>query len=83
MAALTRVLFAPPGSSSFLMFDPLLLRNAPAECKKDGETLPKCSQDDSMGSLTEACCIDSYKNPPLRYRLDTYYGATSFAWSTS
>lgn len=80
VAALTRVLFAPPGSSSFLMFDPLLVRGAPPECKKTGETLTKCSMDDSIGKVGESCCIENLKTPPLRYRLDTYYGATSFAW---
>ncbi|MFT3928362.1 MAG: hypothetical protein QM778_37890 [Myxococcales bacterium] len=79
VAALTRVLFAPPGSSSFLMFDPLLIRGAPAACQPGGN-IPECTLDDSMGKLGETCCIADLKAPPFRYRLDTYYGATSFAW---
>ncbi|HEY6877115.1 MAG TPA: hypothetical protein VI299_03810, partial [Polyangiales bacterium] len=75
--ALSRVLFAPAGSTSFIIFDPLLVRGAPSVCAA-GSTVPACPADDT--STLKDCCIADGTRPPLRYRLDTYYGATSFAW---
>ncbi len=75
--SLSRVLFAPAGSSSFIIFDPLLLRGSPSACAA-GSTVPACPADDTTD--IKACCISEPTRPPLRYRLDTYYGATSFAW---
>jgi hypothetical protein len=77
--ALTHVLFAPPGSTSFLMFDPLLLHGAPPLCK-DAPQLPACPMDDTAALPSGGCCIQDSTNPPFRFRLDTYYGSTSFAW---
>jgi hypothetical protein len=75
--ALSHVLFAPAGSTSFIIFDPLLVRGSPSACAA-GSTVPECSADDT--STVADCCIKDPTRPPLRYRLDTYYGATSFAW---
>lgn len=80
--ALGRVLFAPAGSSSFLVFDPQLIRGAPPACAERAG-LPECSPDDSQPEPAGGCCIKDLADPPLRYRLDTYYGATSFAWEQS
>jgi hypothetical protein len=75
--SLSHVLFAPAGSTSFIIFDPLLVRGSPAACAA-GSTVPECALDDT--SPVADCCIKDPTRPPLRYRLDTYYGATSFAW---
>jgi hypothetical protein len=77
--ALTRVLFAPPGSSTFVTLDPLLVRGAPKACS-EAPGLPACSQDDTAETPPGGCCIEDLRRPPLRYRLDTYYGNTAFAW---
>jgi hypothetical protein len=77
--ALSRVLFAPSGSSSTLLFDPLLIKGAPAACTPaliDAGT-PFCAGKDG---LFADCCISNIKKPPVQYRLDTYYGATTFSW---
>lgn len=79
VAALTRVLFAPPGSSSFLMFDPLLVHGSPSACVED-DPKPACLMDDTAKTPPGGCCIKNPTRPPFRYRLDTYYGTTSFAW---
>jgi hypothetical protein len=79
---MSRVLFAPAGSTSFSIFDPLMIRNAPPLCAAQAG-LPECSEDDSQPTPAGGCCIKDVKAPPLRYRLDTYYGATSFAWEHS
>jgi hypothetical protein len=75
--SLSRVLFAPAGSTSFIIFDPLLVRGSPVGCAA-GSAVPECPADDT--SDVKDCCIKDTTRPPLRYRLDTYYGATSFAW---
>jgi hypothetical protein len=80
VSALTRVLFAPPGSSSFIMFDPLVVLGAPAACNASPVGTPECAADDTAATPAGGCCIKDLKNPPFRYRLDTYYGTTSFAW---
>jgi hypothetical protein len=77
--ALSRVLFAPSGSTSFILFDPLLVHGAPAACEA-APALPACEANDAAVAPEGGCCIADVKRPPLRYRLDTYYGATSFAW---
>lgn len=77
--ALSRVLFAAAGSSSFVMFDPLLVHGAPPLCS-DKPALPACAADDTSPMPSGGCCIKDPKRPPLRFRLDTFYGATSFAW---
>jgi hypothetical protein len=77
--AMSRVLFAPAGSTSFIIFDPLLLHGAPPACAARPE-LPVCGNDDSQPDPAGGCCIKDLTRPPLRYRLDTYYGSTSFAW---
>jgi hypothetical protein len=77
--ALSRVLFAPPGSSSFIVFDPLLLQHAPAACT-DASSVPECVMNAGALDAAGSCCLKSLEKPPLRYRLDTYYGATTFAW---
>ncbi|MDB4986487.1 MAG: hypothetical protein JWN04_1665 [Myxococcaceae bacterium] len=77
--ALSRVLFAPAGSTSFVIFDPLLLRGAPPACSA-APTLPACANDDTAVTPAGGCCIKNSNLPPLRYRLDTFYGSTSFAW---
>ncbi len=79
VAALTRVLFAPPGSTSFIMFDPLLVHGAPKACT-EATKANACLMDDTAPTPEGGCCIFDLKNPPFRYRLDTYYGTTSFAW---
>jgi hypothetical protein len=81
---LTRVLFAPAGvSAGFQLFDPLLVANAPPICEKV-DTRPRCVVDDSKvddGRATDVgCCITSLEDAPMRFRLDTYYGATTYAW---
>jgi len=79
--ALSRVLFAPAGSSSFLVFDPLLIQGAPQGCTQDllDAGIKACPLDDTLEE-TKDCCLSDLTKPPLRYRLDTYYGATTFAW---
>lgn len=77
--ALSRVLFAPAGSTSFVIFDPLLLSGAPPACAA-APSVPVCSIDDSEATPAGGCCIEDLTRPPLRYRLDTYYGSTTFAW---
>ena len=77
--ALSRVLFAPAGSTSFIMFDPLLLRGAPPSCASQ-PTLTACDNNDATPTPPAGCCIKDVQRPPLRYRLDTYYGSTNFAW---
>jgi hypothetical protein len=77
--SLSRVLFAPAGSTSFIIFDPLLVRGSPSACSAGG-SVPECANDDTAVTPPEGCCIKDPTRPPLRYRLDTYYGATSFAW---
>jgi len=84
--ALSRVLFAPASSSSFLVFDPLLIKGAPPVCTlAEVQASKQCPPDDTAAEPA-GCCIklfdDKLKptNPPLRYRLDTYYGATTFSW---
>jgi hypothetical protein len=80
--ALSRVLFAPPGSSSFIVFDPLLVQRAPAACTAEllaGGT-PECVANQGSLDAAGSCCLKSLEKPPLRYRLDTYYGATTFSW---
>ncbi len=81
--ALSRVLFAPAGSSSLLVFDPLLIQGAPQACAKPLPAgVSRCPADDTAEEA-EGCCISDITKPPLRYRLDTYYGATTFAWEQS
>ncbi len=78
--ALSRVLFAPAGSSSLLVFDPLLIQGAPKACPSPlPATVKACPLDDSLEEPADCCMADATK-PPLRYRLDTYYGSTTFAW---
>ncbi|MET0341603.1 MAG: hypothetical protein ABW252_11430 [Polyangiales bacterium] len=77
--ALSRVLFAASASDGFVMFDPLLVQGAPPLCSA-ARQLPACVADDSAPTPAGGCCIEDPKRPPLRYRLDTYYGATTFAW---
>ncbi|MEY4511131.1 MAG: hypothetical protein RLZZ450_3253 [Pseudomonadota bacterium] len=77
--ALSRVLFAPAGSTSFILFDPLLLHGAPPSCEAK-PALPVCDTNDVTPTPAGGCCIKDITRPPLRYRLDTYYGSTSFAW---
>ena len=77
--ALSRVLFASASAEGFVMFDPLLVRGAPPVCAARKE-LPECVADDSQPTPSGGCCIADPAHPPLRYRLDTYYGATTFAW---
>src|SRR5690606_4240188 len=79
VGALTRVLFAPPGSSTFVTLDPLLVRGAPKPCS-EAPGLEACLQDDTAETPAGGCCIEDLRRPPFRYRLDTYYGNTSFAW---
>ena len=81
--SLSRVLFAPAGSTSFIIFDPLVIRGAPPQCSPATAGLPECSEDDTLPTPAGGCCIKDIKAPPLRYRLDTYYGSTSFAWEYS
>ena len=78
--ALSRVLFAAAGSTSFVIFDPLLLSGAPPLCAQK-PALPACSNDDTAPTPAGGCCIKDLNNAPLRYRLDTFYGTTSFAWN--
>lgn len=76
---LSRVMFTPAGASEgFQMFDPLLVRGAPEICKSRNETRPKC--DDSNPANDATCCIKDIKAPPVRFRVDTYYSATTYAW---
>jgi hypothetical protein len=77
--ALSRVLFAPPGSSSFIVFDPLLVSHAPPSCA-DMPALKACAFNQGTLDAQEGCCIADMAAPPLRYRLDTYYGSTTFSW---
>jgi hypothetical protein len=78
--ALSRVLFAPTGGTSSLLFEPILVRNAPAICTAEQiSQMLACPVDDTAAEPA-GCCIASIGDPPLRYRLETYYGATTFAW---
>ncbi|HEX5661620.1 MAG TPA: hypothetical protein VFX59_30730, partial [Polyangiales bacterium] len=52
--SLSRVLFAPAGSTSFIIFDPLLVRGSPSACSA-GSTVPECAADDT--SDVAACCL--------------------------
>jgi hypothetical protein len=77
---LTRVLFAPAGASAgFALFDPLLVANAPPVCAKV-DARPRCSMDDTKTQDDARCCITSLEDAPLRFRLDTFYGSTTYAW---
>lgn len=80
--ALARVLFTPSGKDSVLLFEPMLIRAAPPICAA-ATGLPACPIEDTQASPTGGCCIADRDHPPLRYRLDTYYGATTFAWEHS
>jgi hypothetical protein len=78
--ALSHVLFAgKKGASSLELFDTLLLRGAPKTCE-EAPKLPACAADDTAETPEGGCCIADLSTAPLRYRLDTFYGATSFAW---
>lgn len=78
--ALSRVLFAPTGGTSSLLFDPILVRNAPAVCTAEQVTQNLACPVDDTAEEPAGCCIGAVGEPPLRYRLETYYGATTFAW---
>lgn len=84
--ALSRVLFAPASSSSFLVFDPLLIKGAPPVCTLEQVQMNKQCPLDDTAEEPAGCCIKLFDDnlkptpPPLRYRLDTYYGATTFSW---
>lgn len=75
---LSRVMFTPAGASEgFQLFDPLLLRGSPDVCVA-GDKRPAC--DPSDPSRDDMCCIGDVEEPPVRFRLDTQYGATTYAW---
>jgi hypothetical protein len=78
--ALSRVLFAPTGGTSSLLFDPILVRNAPAVCTAAQVQQNLACPADDTAAEPAGCCIGAVNDPPLRYRLETYYGATTFAW---
>jgi hypothetical protein len=81
--ALSRVMFAPEGSTGgFVLFDPLLVRGAPPLCSAAPRGAPACPEDDSADEPS-GCCIKDPLKPPFRYKLDTYYGATTLAWEHS
>jgi hypothetical protein len=77
--SLSHVLFAGKEKAGIPLFDGLLLRGAPKACA-DAPGLPVCEMDDTRPTPNGGCCITDVNNAPLRYRLDTYYGSTSFAW---
>jgi hypothetical protein len=77
---LARVLFAAGPAEGVQLFDPLLLRGAPRSCVV-APTLPTCAP---IGPAEPpgSCCIANSLLPPLQYRLDTFFGSTSFALET-
>jgi hypothetical protein len=77
--SLSHVLFAGKEKAGIPLFDGLLLRGAPKACA-GAAGLPACEMDDTRPTPAGGCCIADVNNAPLRYRLDTYYGSTSFAW---
>ncbi len=92
--ALSRVLFTPPGSSSIPLFDPLLIQGAPRKCTAQEATQGLACPDDDSAAEPANCCLQLERQsrptlppktvaPPLRYRLDTYYGSTTFAWEAN
>lgn len=82
--ALSRVMFDPEGSTgSFVLFDPLLVRGAPPLCANAPPDTMACPLDDSKTEDDERCCIEDPLEPPLRFKIDTYYGATTLAWEHS
>jgi hypothetical protein len=74
---LARVLFAAGPAEGVQLFDPLLLRGAPPSCASK-PALPACALS-GPAEPTGTCCIADSVRPPLQYRLDTYFGSTSFA----
>lgn len=80
-SALSRAMFAPPGSSSsLLVFNPPVLHGSPRFCSaQELESKSNmCPADDTAGD-PEGCCI-AEEDPVLRHRIDTYYGGTALAW---
>jgi hypothetical protein len=76
---LSRVMFTPAGASEgFQMFDPLLVRGAPPICKASESKRVRCHPSTKTDDPT--CCIGDVTKPPMRFRVDTYYGATTYAW---
>lgn len=82
--ALSRVMFDPEGSTGdFVLFEPLLVRGAPPLCAKAASGTKKCPNDDTDTAGDDSCCIDDPLDPPKRFKIDTYYGATTLAWEHS
>ncbi|HEX6242219.1 MAG TPA: hypothetical protein VFZ61_15015, partial [Polyangiales bacterium] len=76
---LSRVMFTPAGATKgFQMFDAMLIKGAPELCKKPTDSRPECDPSDPSKDLV--CCVKDLENPPVRFRIDTYYGATTYAW---
>jgi hypothetical protein len=82
--ALSRVMFDPEGATGdFVLFEPLLVRGAPPLCMDAPRGTKKCPNDDTDVAGDDSCCIDDSLDPPKRFKIDTYYGATTLAWEHS
>jgi hypothetical protein len=82
--ALSRVMFDPEGATGgFVLFDPLLVRGAPPACAAAPRGTTECVADDANTANDGNCCIKDPLKPPLRFKIDTYYGTTTLAWEHS